>query len=411
MKDQMKKTVYALFPFIGLVFVLAVFFILLLSFKDSETAMKFISLGNMRSMLTKTVIVGIGALGMTLVIISGGIDLSVGSMLALGSVCLAAFLVSSTTYYVKDTSADTKYDLMHVIKSQKEKNIDLLKDRLQLEKDASLDDIKEKLVINSRDIPSKFKYAEFKTPEGKEVSKWSIERNVSTTSVITSVFVAMGVCALCGFLNGAISVGFGIVPFIVTLGMMQIARGFAQIFAGSKTVSPPSNFLNSYTNVEPASSWMVVSQGVWIMIILTIALTLVLKYTVFGRYVYAIGSNENTAKLCGIAVTKTRIIIYTLCGAFTGLAAVMQYAKSGSGLPNSGVAAELDIIAAVVIGGGSLNGGEGSAIGSLAGALVMSVLRSGCTFLQVPDPWQNVIIGSIIIIAVGIDKLKHRKTA
>ena len=133
-----------------------------------------------------------------------------------------------------------------------------------------------------------------------------------------------------------------------------------------------------------------------------------LKYTVFGRYIFAMGSNEQTARLCGVDVNFNKIAIYTVCGIFTGVAAVMQYANLTVGDPTAAVGMELDIIAAVVIGGGSLSGGEGSATGSLVGALIMAILRNGCNMLGVPSYVQEIIIGSIIVGAVMVDKMKHR---
>lgn len=411
MKSHMKKSLYALFPFIGLVAVLIIFFLLILSFKGSGQAFKFINFGNLKSMVAATIIVGIGAMGMTIIIISGGIDLSVGSQLALGSVALAVFMVSQTNYYVTEKGSEDKYLLQNVVENQDSQKLATLADRLRLSKNARIDEVYAVLKTKRRDIPKLLQYADFNAPNGKSVEWSKVKEEISTMTVMWSVLVAVAVCALCGLLNGAISVGFGIVPFIVTLGMMQIARGFAKMLSGQSTVGTADNVLKTFTDVDPKPAALLVSQGVWIMIIVTVLLAIVLKYTVFGRYVYAIGSNENTAKLCGINVTKVRILIYTIGGALTGIASVMQYANVGSGIPNEAVGKELDIIAAVVIGGGSLNGGEGSAIGSLAGALVMSVLRSGCTYLEVPDYVQNIIVGSIIILAVGIDKLKHRKAS
>jgi ribose transport system permease protein len=136
-----------------------------------------------------------------------------------------------------------------------------------------------------------------------------------------------------------------------------------------------------------------------------------LRYTVFGRYVYAIGSNAATARLCGVRVENWRMAIFVVASAFTGIAGVMQFSNLTVGDPTAAAGMELDIIAAVVIGGGSLSGGEGSAVGTLVGALIMAVLRNGCNMLGVPNYVQNIIIGVVIIGAVGIDSLKHRLRA
>jgi ribose transport system permease protein len=144
------------------------------------------------------------------------------------------------------------------------------------------------------------------------------------------------------------------------------------------------------------------------MLILLVVLHVLLTRTVFGRHVYAVGSSEPTARLCGVDVARCRILIFALASAFVGIGGVMQFANLTVGDPTAAVGMELDIIAAVVIGGGSLNGGEGSAFGTLIGALIMAILRNGCNMLGVPNYTQNIIVGSVIIGAAGIDSIKHR---
>ncbi len=215
-------------------------------------------------------------------------------------------------------------------------------------------------------------------------------------------------CGAVGVFNGAVITKFNIVPFIVTLGSMQIVRGVAKWIGQEQTVPTPPNWLPSLMLVDPSPSWMLVGLGVWICLALLVLSIVLLKYTVLGRYIFAIGSNEQTARLCGIKVDRIKIVIYTLGGLFTGIAAVMQYSYLTVGDPTSAVGLELDIIAAVVIGGGSLSGGEGSAVGSIVGALIMAVLRNGCNMLGVPNYVQEIIIGAIIVGAVLVDQQKHR---
>ena len=224
------------------------------------------------------------------------------------------------------------------------------------------------------------------------------------------VAMAAGIlaCGLVGVFNGAVITKFNIVPFIVTLGTMQIVRGVAKWIGREQTVPTPSNWLTNLMLIDPEPSWMFVGLGVWICLALLILSIVLLKYTVLGRYIFAIGSNEHTARLCGIKVDTIKITIYTLGGLFTGIAAVMQYSYLTVGDPTSAVGLELDIIAAVVIGGGSLSGGEGSAVGSIVGALIMAVLRNGCNMLGVPNYVQEIIIGTIIVGAVLVDQQKHR---
>lgn len=276
----------------------------------------------MLNILTQTVIVATAAIGMTLIIIAGGIDLSVGSIMAFSCVAGATMVTRG----------------------------------------------------------------------------WSP----------LSVFAAtVGFGALCGLLNGGLTVGLKLMPFIVTLGTMQIFRGGAKVYANGTPVNLPFD-------VTVYKAWMGgkgLPYGVWMMVGLVILFTLILRYTRFGRYVFAVGSNEHTATLCGVNVPKVKLLVYTIGGAMAGLAAMMNMAKSSQGDPTTAIGMELDVIAAVVIGGASLSGGEGSVLGALIGALLMTTIRTGCVLRGIPTPWTEVITGAIIVIAVIIDRLRHRKAA
>ncbi len=226
---------------------------------------------------------------------------------------------------------------------------------------------------------------------------------------LMAALAAVGVCAFCGFVNGATVSLLGIVPFIVTLGMMQILRGIAKGLADESTVDPGPSWLDGVMNIEPTPGvWYSIAPGVWLLFGLSLLMAGMLRYTAFGRHVFAVGSNEVTARLCGIRVGLVRIWIYTLGGALAGVASVMQFAELTLGDPTAATGMELDIIAAVVIGGGSLSGGEGSVLGSLVGALIIAVLRNGCNLIGIPNYVQGVVIGLIIIAAVGLDRLRHR---
>jgi ribose/xylose/arabinose/galactoside ABC-type transport system permease subunit len=159
--------------------------------------------------------------------------------------------------------------------------------------------------------------------------------------------------------------------------------------------------------VDPEPGWMILAPGIWIMLLLAVLIYIVLRFTVLGRHIFALGSNESTARLCGVPVLSRRLLVYTLCGGITGLAGIMQYANLTVGDPTAASGMELDIIAAVVIGGGSLSGGEGSAAGSLAGALLITLLRNGCNMLGLPSYFQEIMIGCIIVGAVLIDRVRH----
>ncbi|MBB6429496.1 ABC transporter permease [Algisphaera agarilytica] len=331
---KLKPFLYNMLPFVGLVFVIVVSMIAI-QIKDpsGEDLANFMSFDNIRTVLIQTVVVGIAALGMTLVIISAGIDLSVGSQIALATVVFA-------------------------------------------------------FVVNGGSV----------TPP--EVD------SASGLAVTLAILATIGACGLCGLFNGWISSKFRIVPFIVTLGTMLIFRGVAKWIAGGEAVRTPKNAAQGFMDYDGALG---IGIGFYLLIASIIVTAVLLKRTVLGRYIYAIGSSENTARLCGIGVENQKVFIYVLCGVFTGLAGVMQYSFLGSGNPTIAVGLELNIIAAVVIGGGSLNGGSGSAMGTFIGALIMSILGSTCTMLGAETYVQEMTIGSIVIIAVGIDRLKHLK--
>ena len=160
---------------------------------------------------------------------------------------------------------------------------------------------------------------------------------------------------------------------------------------------------------SPHPPWLVLAPGVWLMILFAAAMAVLLRYTVFGRHVFAIGSNEATASLCGVRTARTKILFYTAAGLFCGLAGVMEFSRLTVGDPTVAVGLELDIIAAVVIGGGSLSGGEGSILGSMIGVFIMAFLRNGCTMMGWPNYIQEIIIGVIIVAAVALDQIRHRR--
>jgi len=151
--------------------------------------------------------------------------------------------------------------------------------------------------------------------------------------------------------------------------------------------------------------------GVWLALGLAVALAVVMRQTAFGRHVFAIGGNEEAARLSGIRVPLTKMAIYSLAGLFFGCAGVMQMARLTQGDPSGAVSLELDMIAAVVIGGASLSGGTGSVAGSLVGALAMQTLRSGSSQMNWPTFTQEIIIGAVIILAVGLDRWRQRRKA
>jgi ribose transport system permease protein len=197
-------------------------------------------------------------------------------------------------------------------------------------------------------------------------------------------------------------------PIIVTLGMMQVIRGASKWLAGQEMVRTPDNALQHWMDPVPQWTGIFFAPGVWLALILCVMLGRVLKVSVWGRFLYAMGGNRKTAAACGVDVSQMTKTVYGVAGTLFGIAGIMQYASLGSGSPSEAVGLELDIIAAVVIGGGTLGGGRGSATGAMMGAVTMSVLRSGCAMLGVPSFVQEIMIGLVIIAAIGGDQLKRR---
>lgn len=289
---------------------------------DHSSLQAFFSASNFKIVLIQTVIVAIGALGMTLIIVSGGIDLSIGSAIALTSV-LGAVL---------------------------------------------------------------------------------IQKNIAMALVIAGTLLAGG-CV--GLANGAMITAFRMPPFIVTLGMLGIARGLAKWIAGNQTV----NFPNPAIGELMSSAGKGPPPGVWIAAALAVLMGFVMQRTVFGRHVFAIGSNEATARLCGIPVAARKVQVYLTAGLFVGLSGLMQMARLRQGDPTAAIGMELDVIAAVVIGGASLSGGSGSVLGSMVGALTMAFLRTGSQYMDWPNYMQEIIIGILIVLAVGLDRWRQHRTA
>jgi ribose transport system permease protein len=307
-------------PLLGLFLVIAIFSVLM------ETPARFLSANNLRVVLSQTVIVAIGAIGMTLIIISGGIDLSVGSTIALAGVLTAL----------------------------------------------------------------------------------GIKGGLSPSAALAAGILVGGVV---GIVNGLAITRLKVVPFIATLGMLGVARGTAKWVAGQQTVNMPDTWINELLVMFPNPPWLLVAPGVWITIVLALFAALVLRSTVFGRRVFALGSNEAAARACGIATDRLKVWIYGLAGLLFGLSGVMQMSRLRQGDPTVAAGSELDIIAAVVIGGGSLSGGEGSILGSMIGALIMAFLRNGCQQIGWPNYVQEIIIGAIIVVAVAVDRWRTARVA
>lgn len=306
----------ALAPFLMVGLVMAVFFAI--------APDRPLSLPIVQTILVHMVIVGICALGMTLIIISNCIDLSVGSAVALCSVTAAMGLKAGWPLWL-------------------------------------------------------------------------------------AILLAVLTGAVCGLYNGLLITLLRLPPFIATLGTLGFYRGLSKGLTNSMPVTANTYGLEKLVRPEPPSPEWVVSPGVWLLGLLALLVAVVLRYTIFGRYTFAIGSNEATARLCGVRVERMKTLIYVVAGMFTGLAGVMMFGRLGQGDPTTAIGLELEVIAAVVIGGGSLSGGQGSVAGTLAGAFLMAYLKNRCTALGLSNYVQDILVGHIIIVAVALDQWRIRR--
>lgn len=214
--------------------------------------------------------------------------------------------------------------------------------------------------------------------------------------------------AFCGLLNGVTIAKMKIPPFIATLGMMMITTGLSLVISGTKPIyftDTPVFRRISMGSFLPGE----IPNAVVILFGVAIIASLVLSKTVLGRYNFALGSNEEATRLSGVNVDSWKIAIYALCGGFSGLAGVLMASRLNSAQPALGAGYELDAIAACVIGGTSLSGGEGTILGTVIGAFIMSVLINGLRILSVPQEWQKVVTGIILVLAVYMDILRRRK--
>jgi ribose transport system permease protein len=230
--------------------------------------------------------------------------------------------------------------------------------------------------------------------------------SVFNMSILPSILLGLATGALIGLFNGALIIKAKLPPFIATLGTLSVARGLAYIITQGYPI----------TNVH--KGFLFLGQGyiagipvpVWCMIVLAIIFSIFLNKTVTGRRVYALGGNEEATRISGINTNKIKVLIYTLCGTLAGFAGIITASKLGLGQPTAGTGYELDAVAAVIIGGASLSGGEGTIAGTILGAAIMGVLRNALVLLSVNAYWQQFIIGFVILFAVTADQLrKHRK--
>lgn len=219
--------------------------------------------------------------------------------------------------------------------------------------------------------------------------------------------------AVMGGISGTVIAKLKIPPFIATLGMMQIARGLALVFSGAKPIyfndTPNYGLLSPESSISLLIPGLEIPNGVMIMFAVAIVASVVLNRTIIGRMIFALGSNEEAARLSGIKVDNWKILTYAICGGICGIAGLIVSSRLNSAQPALGLGYELDAIAAVVIGGTSLSGGRGTVMGTIIGAFIMSVLTNGLRVMGVLEEWKIVVTGVIIIVAVFIDIVLRKR--
>ena len=289
----------------------------------------FLQFDNIVGILLATSVNGVLALGVTFVIITGGIDLSVGTVMTLAAVRTGVFLTQ-----------------LHV------------------------------------PIP-------------------------------IGIVAGMATGALAGCVNGLIVAKLKVPSFVATLGMLNVAKGLALVISGLKPIyfndTPQFNSLAMGSALGGVIPGLAVPNAVLVLFGAAIVASLILSRTILGRYAFAIGSNEEATRLSGVNVDRWKIMIYSLTGLFSGLAGVVIGARLNSAQPSLGQGYELDAIAAAVIGGTSLSGGEGSILGTVIGAFVISTLTNGLRIMSVPQEWQTVVTGGIVVVAVYLDIVRRRR--
>ncbi|MGQ9472742.1 MAG: ABC transporter permease [Candidatus Caldatribacteriaceae bacterium] len=299
------------FTVLGLIVILAVIF--------SFTTERFLSVSNLTNLLLQLAGTAISAIGMTMIIITGGIDVSVGSMLGMSSVVAGKLLMGNAPVF---------------------------------------------LVVLS----------------------------------------AMGIGLLMGLMNGSLVAYGKIPPIIVTLGMLNIIRSLLFQFLGGRWISgiPPA------IRVIGLGKWLGIPISMWMAILLILFFTYFLRSRPLGRAIYALGNNPEAARVSGVNLGLVTLFVYTLTGVLVGFAGLIYVARTGIVQTNTGVGFELEVIAAVVLGGTSILGGKGTVVGSLLGAFLVGIIKNGMVLLNVPALSEGLVIGTLILLSVVIDVIRSR---
>ena len=225
-------------------------------------------------------------------------------------------------------------------------------------------------------------------------------------SIPTIMVVCLLLSALTGLLNGVMVFDFRLPPFIATLGMMTILRGVLLLMSGGSNVF---GLPRSVADLGGNNLWGL-PYLFWVLIVVALAIEVLLRRTSFGRYVYALGSNPEAARLSGVNTRLVTYGVYTLASFLVGIAGIMETARLWMGVPSTGTGYELDAIAAAVLGGTSLMGAEGTPAGAFVGALIMTTIYNGAILMRVNPFWTRIIVGVILVITVAVDQLQKRRS-
>lgn len=224
------------------------------------------------------------------------------------------------------------------------------------------------------------------------------------TSIPVAILVGLGVGLVVGLINGLLVARLKLPPFIATLGMLGVARGLVLLWTGAKTIAPLPDAFNAIAN----GTVLGLPSLFWILVIVALLAAFILGRTIFGRYVYAVGSNAESARLSGVPVNSVLIAVYCISGLLAGFAGILTTSRLGAGIPTAGTGYELQAIAGAVIGGASLSGAKGRVIGAVLGALIMGLLANGGNLLAIDPFYLQIAIGLLIILAVYFDHLQGR---
>lgn len=365
---RVKGRLKSIIPFVGLAVLCTA-----LSWKTDQ----FLMADNLANVLRRSAPVIIMATGMTFIIVSGGIDLSVGSVLALAGVCGTMAMSKGLPAIVAPLAGAI-----------------VLVGGVAL---CAMRGMRRRIAVAVG------------VATGLAVFLLLSVVGRGHAGLAGGILVALLIGAICGMANGLASIGLRIPPFIATLGMMSVARGYVLLITDKVPVT--EGLPAALGQFGDGSLRGVIPWPVAVMLGVVAVGAFAMRYTPLGRYAYAIGSNREAAYHSGVPVSYYSVVIYALSGLLTGLAGIIIMARLRSGQPTEGAGMELTVIAAVVIGGGSLSGGEGNILGAVVGALLMAVLLNGCVLLGIENEVQQLVIGALIIAAVALDQYLRRRGA